>query len=111
MISSIIFYLGLYAFVRIVLWIVEYAHNFYITDPVSVKVLGKWALVTGATDGIGRAYAEAFAAKGRDVILVSRTLSKLETVASEISQKYKVKTNVIDIDFTADSQVYWNESQ
>lgn len=52
-------------------------------------------------------------------MLVSRTLSKLRTVAEELEQKYKVKTKVIDIDFSserhvqqrveADTQVWYNE--
>lgn len=42
------------------------------------------AVVTGATDGIGKAYAFELARKGLHVVLVSRTLSKLQEVAKEI---------------------------
>ena len=38
-------------------------------------------------------------------MLVSRTLSKLRTVADELEQKYKVKTKVIDIDFSSERHV------
>ena len=38
-------------------------------------------------------------------MLVSRTLSKLQTVAAELEEKYKVKTRVIDIDFTKDQNI------
>ena len=40
--------------------------------------------ITGATDGIGRAYTEALAARGLDVILISRNPDKLNSVAKEI---------------------------
>ena len=40
-----------------------------------------WAVVTGATDGIGKATCMYLANEGFNVVLISRTLSKLETVA------------------------------
>ena len=43
-----------------------------LSSPLDVAKLGQWALVTGATDGIGKAYAMAMAKKGLNVILVSR---------------------------------------
>jgi NAD(P)-dependent dehydrogenase (short-subunit alcohol dehydrogenase family) len=46
---------------------------------------GKAALVTGAGRGIGRAVALALAAAGAELILVSRTLSELDSVAREIA--------------------------
>lgn len=58
------------------------------------KYKGKWAVVTGASDGIGRAYAEELASKGLNVVLLSRTLSKLEEVAAVIQQKSKVRSKL-----------------
>ena len=45
-------------------------------------------VVTGATDGIGKAYAMQLASKGLDLVLISRTYSKLEATAKEISHCY-----------------------
>ncbi len=42
-------------------------------------------MVTGSTDGIGKAYAFELAKKGLKIILVSRNNEKLEQVATEIS--------------------------
>ncbi|XP_037930325.1 hydroxysteroid dehydrogenase-like protein 1, partial [Teleopsis dalmanni] len=39
---------------------------------------GKWAVVTGSTDGIGKYYARELARKGFNVVLISRTESKLK---------------------------------
>ena len=52
------------------------------------KKYGGWAVVTGCTQGIGKCYAEELARKGLNVVLISRTKSKLETVANELRQKY-----------------------
>ena len=47
---------------------------------------GKTALVTGASQGIGRAIAEALADQGARVIVAARTLGKLESLAAEIQE-------------------------
>ncbi len=74
--------------------------------PVDVMGLGKWALVTGATDGIGKAYAFALAQKGLNIVLVSRSPFKLQNTAAEIESRFKVKTKIVDIDFTGDDREY-----
>lgn len=51
------------------------------------------SVVTGATDGIGKAYAKALAKEGMNIILISRTKQKLENVAAEIG-KYNTSTFV-----------------
>lgn len=57
-------------------------------------------MVTGATDGIGKAMAFEFAKQGLNVILISRTQSKLDECAKEIKAKYpKVDVRVLAIDF------------
>jgi 17beta-estradiol 17-dehydrogenase / very-long-chain 3-oxoacyl-CoA reductase len=48
---------------------------------------GKYAVVTGATDGIGKAYALALAKKGMSIVLISRTEAKLQAVKEEIDSK------------------------
>nr|AGT97388.1 17 beta-hydroxysteroid dehydrogenase 12 [Mytilus galloprovincialis] len=72
----------------------------------NLKKCGQWAVVTGATDGIGKGYTHQLAKKGMDIILISRTKSKLEDCAKEIEQKFKVKTKIIVADFSAGLQIY-----
>ncbi|GFS44771.1 very-long-chain 3-oxoacyl-CoA reductase [Nephila pilipes] len=73
---------------------------------VNWKKLGRWAVVTGSTDGIGKSYSKALAAKGFNIVLISRTQKKLEDVAQEIEKKYSVKTKTIAVDITDDSSIY-----
>lgn len=55
--------------------------------------------MTGASDGLGKEYAKQLAAKGFNVVLVSRTQSKLEALASELSG---VQTKVLAMDYSQD---------
>ncbi|KAM9381208.1 very-long-chain 3-oxoacyl-CoA reductase [Phaethornis superciliosus] len=68
--------------------------------------LGGWAVVTGATDGIGKAYAEELARRGMKVALISRSKEKLDQVAGEIKEKYQVETKVIVADFGEREDIY-----
>lgn len=68
--------------------------------------LGEWAVVTGSTDGIGKAYAEQLAALGLKIILISRSPDKLSTVAQEIEETYKVEVRTIAVDFSDDESIY-----
>ena len=45
-----------------------------------------WAVVTGSTDGIGKAAAQHLAKLGFNIVLISRTKAKLEAVAKEIEE-------------------------
>ncbi|QPG76697.1 hypothetical protein FOA43_004091 [Brettanomyces nanus] len=63
---------------------------------------GNWAVITGASDGIGKEYSRQLAKKGFNVVLVSRTKSKLQTVAKEIEAESKVETRVVAFDASKD---------
>uniref|UniRef100_A0A8D0L494 3-ketoacyl-CoA reductase n=1 Tax=Sphenodon punctatus TaxID=8508 RepID=A0A8D0L494_SPHPU len=67
---------------------------------------GAWAVVTGATDGIGKAYAEELAKRGMKVVLISRSPEKLDQVASEIGERFKVETKTIAADFEEREDIY-----
>jgi len=57
-----------------------------------------WALVTGATDGIGKAYAEELALRGFNIVLLSRSQQKLDDVRKEIETGFKVKVQTLAVD-------------
>lgn len=73
---------------------------------IDLRTQGKWAVVTGATDGLGKAFARALAQKGLDIVLVSRSMSKLKDVAAEIEREYRVDTRVVQADLTEGQVVY-----
>ncbi|XP_055836531.1 inactive hydroxysteroid dehydrogenase-like protein 1 [Episyrphus balteatus] len=71
-----------------------------------IEKYGKWAVITGSTDGIGKEYAKELAKRGINVVLISRTEKKLIDVAKEIELEFKVKTKWIVADFAKGKEVY-----
>ncbi|XP_037497766.1 very-long-chain 3-oxoacyl-CoA reductase 1 isoform X1 [Jatropha curcas] len=64
---------------------------------------GSWALITGATDGIGKAFAKQLAKQGLNLILVSKTLDKLKKVSNEIQEEFpNTKIKIVDFDFSSE---------
>ncbi|GKZ37689.1 hypothetical protein AbraIFM66950_009371 [Aspergillus brasiliensis] len=61
---------------------------------------GSWAVVTGASDGLGKEFALQLARADFNIVLVSRTASKLDTLANEIKSKFpSVQTKTLAMDF------------
>ena len=58
-----------------------------------------WVLVTGATSGFGEEFARQYAAQGRPLVLVARRLEKLQTLATELRERYRVDVIVEQVDF------------
>jgi 17beta-estradiol 17-dehydrogenase / very-long-chain 3-oxoacyl-CoA reductase len=92
--------------IRYVVPIFSGFYRFFLRSGKNLKRLGEWAVVTGATDGIGLAYAEQLAQKGLNVLLVSRTPAKLSKTQADLSAKFpSVQFRTLVIDFSRFDEV------
>ncbi|CAN5456384.1 SDR family NAD(P)-dependent oxidoreductase [soil metagenome] len=64
------------------------------------RQFGPWALVAGASDGTGEAYARELARRGLDVVLLARRAEMLDRLAHELSAEHGVRTATIVADLT-----------
>eukprot|EP00871_Galdieria_phlegrea_P002919 jgi/Galph1/3628/GphlegSOOS_G2258.1 len=67
---------------------------------------GEWAVVTGASYGIGAGYAKELARKGLNVILIARSLDKLEQVSKQV-ESLGVKSEAISFDVASATEEDW----
>ncbi len=61
---------------------------------------GGWAIVTGASSGIGRSFAEQLARAGMNLVLVARSEDALQQTAKELHSRYSVQTRVLALDLS-----------
>ena len=94
-VENLVFFAGVIYLLKIlfnVLWDIKDFFNAYVLPKVFnidyKERYGEWAIVTGCTQGIGKCYAEELAQRGKNVVLISRTQSKLDTLSNELKTKY-----------------------
>ena len=64
--------------------------------------MSKWALVTGATAGIGESFTRMLASKGFNIALVARDEARLHERAAGLREQYGVQTFVLPADLATD---------
>lgn len=63
------------------------------------------ALITGASSGIGAVYAERFAARGYDLILVARDQARLQALAAKLTAAHGVKIDILPADLSLEAGI------
>ncbi|KAF8018524.1 hypothetical protein BT93_H3412 [Corymbia citriodora subsp. variegata] len=93
--------LGFISLFKNLLAFARWLHAAFLRKPKDLRDYGSWAVVTGATDGIGKALVFELASKGLNLVLVGRNPSKLEATSRELSDRFgattEVKTVVADL--------------
>ena len=62
---------------------------------------GNWAIVAGASQGLGAEYAYELAARGLNLILIARREELLKSLANQLSEKYKIRAKPLVLDLSA----------
>ena len=70
------------------------------TEKFLVKY-GPWAIVTGASSGIGAEFVRQLAAQGLNIVLVARRKDRLQKLAMEVTETYRVEALPLDMDLLA----------
>lgn len=66
---------------------------------------GPWAVVTGASEGIGREMASCLAEAGLNLLLVARRQSVLDEIADDLTKRYDIETRIISADLAKHDDV------
>jgi short-subunit dehydrogenase len=61
-----------------------------------------WALVTGASSGLGQDFAHALAEKGNNVVLAARREEPMARLAADLRSRYGVKAHVVALDLSTE---------
>lgn len=64
-----------------------------------------FALITGASSGIGKAYAFQLAEQNKNLILIARRLPKLEEIKNELESKHKIEVKIFQIDLSNETEI------
>ena len=62
--------LALWQALRFLWWAAGFVYVYFLQPPIDPRSLGSWAVITGATDGIGQALSHRLAQKGECVVLL-----------------------------------------
>lgn len=99
----VLFALGSLSILKFSLSFLRWVFVNFLRPAKNLKKYGSWALVTGPTDGIGKAFAFQLARKGLNLVLVGRSPSKLKDVSDGILAKYgKTQIKTVVVDFSGD---------
>ncbi|CAI0425795.1 unnamed protein product [Linum tenue] len=98
-----LFLLGSLTALKFSFALLQWVYVNFLRQGKNLKKYGSWAVVTGATDGIGKGFALQLARKGINLVIVGRNPDKLKEVTDSISAKYgKVEIKTVVVDFSGD---------
>ena len=67
---------------------------------IATSTFGPWAVVTGASSGIGKEFARQLAANGLNLVLVARRLSLLEALGSQLAETSGIQYRAVGVDLS-----------
>jgi short-subunit dehydrogenase len=71
----------------------------YITRPNFTLKYGEWAVVTGSTHGIGKAFAQELASRRMNILIISLDADDCQRMSSFLEKTFNVRAEIIPVDF------------
>lgn len=98
-----LFTLGSISLLRFFIAVLNWLYVNFLRPGKNLKKYGSWAVITGPTDGIGKGFAFQLARKGLNLVLVARSIDKLNDVSAAIVAKYgNIQIKKVIVDFSGD---------
>jgi len=72
---------------------------------ITKETYGEWAVVTGASSGVGKEMVYQIASKGINVVLVARRQELMDEIAKELEENHQIETKVVVVDFSKDDAI------
>ncbi|KAK1318927.1 Very-long-chain 3-oxoacyl-CoA reductase 1 [Acorus calamus] len=94
--------IGLLTTIRLTLSFLRCLYVFFLRPPKNLKSYGSWAVVTGPTSGIGKAFSVELAKQGLNLLLIGRNPDKLSALSAALTSEFRVKTKTVLVDFSGD---------
>eukprot|EP01100_Stratorugosa_tubuloviscum_P005851 TRINITY_DN2575_c2_g1_i1.p1 TRINITY_DN2575_c2_g1~~TRINITY_DN2575_c2_g1_i1.p1 ORF type:complete len:298 (+),score=132.49 TRINITY_DN2575_c2_g1_i1:63-956(+) len=85
--------------------IIKYVKRKEKIKKLNLNKYGSWALITGASSGLGKEFAIAIAKHGVNCILVGRNIEQLELVSQQLKQQASIQTQCIQIDLSTNEGI------
>ncbi|XP_077975200.1 very-long-chain 3-oxoacyl-CoA reductase-like [Styela clava] len=112
--SSALYFAGVLALIyvsaRTVFNLYTHFVIYFTSAAVDYRRFGRWALVTNATDCLGKAFAKELAHMGMSIVLVGQHRDKLQKLAKEIESGCRVEARYVVVDFTKTGEVMDGET-
>ncbi|XVF43830.1 hypothetical protein PTKIN_Ptkin02bG0071700 [Pterospermum kingtungense] len=89
--------LGFISLCKPILGFIKWVWIMFLRPPKNLKDYGSWAIVTGCTDGIGKALAFQLASKGLNLVLVGRNPSKLEATSNAVRERFGPQVDIRNV--------------
>jgi hypothetical protein len=70
------------------------------TTPITPDNFGPWALVTGASSGIGSEFAAQLAGRGFNLVLAARRVEKLEALGRDLTAQHGIEVRTVGVDLS-----------
>ncbi|KAL0877478.1 hypothetical protein Bca101_027183 [Brassica carinata] len=104
----LLFALGSITTLKFIFTLLTSLYIYFLRPGKNLRRYGSWAIITGPTDGIGKAFAFQLAHKGLNLVLVARNPDKLKDVSDSIRAKHtntQIKTVLMDFSGDIDEGV------